>query len=222
MPKFGRHSTGRPGHTNVSEPSRDDQRWRANRRSRLSVGVLYATMSTPIGGWASRVPEVRHQIGANDAQWGLANTVPTLGNIVGIGAILLLVGRVRGTLLAPLAAGVVLLAAPLTAIATTLAGAMLGLTTWALAAFVMAVPMGALALEVQRRHGRPIMGSFDACFGVGVLAGGSTGTVSAALDVHPWVQLAATSGLLGLALGAVAPWLPDEALLAAERPQTPP
>lgn len=94
---------------------------------------------------------MRQQIGANDAQWGVANTVPTIGNIVGICTILLLVRRVRSTMLAPLAAGVVLLAAPLTAITTPLAGAMLGLTTWALAAFVMAVPMGALALSVQRR-----------------------------------------------------------------------
>jgi MFS family permease len=186
--------------------------------SRLAVGVLYLCMSMPIGGWAARVPEVRHHLGASDTQWGFANTVPTAGNIVGICAIVLLVGRARSAVLAPLAAAVVLLTAPLTAASTSLTGVVLGLTTWALASFVMAVPMGAMALEVQRHHRRPIMGSFDLCFGVGVLAGGATGTVSAALDVHPWGQLAVTSGLLGLALATVARWLPDETPPPPDRP----
>jgi MFS transporter len=171
-------------------------------------------MSVPIGGWAARVPEVRRQIEADDALWGLVNTIASIGNIVGICAIVLVVGRVRSTVLAPVAAGVVLLSAPITAASTSVTGVMVGLATWALVAFVMAVPMGAMALEVQRRFSRPLMGSFDACFGAGVLTGGATGTVSAALDVHPWVQLAVTSGLLGLGLAAVARWLP------AERPRT--
>lgn len=181
------------------------------RRSRIAVGVLYLCMSTPIGGWAARIPEVRHQIGADDAQWGIANSVPAAGNVAGICAIALLVGRVRGTVLAPAAAAVVLLAAPLTAASTGLTGAALGLTAWAFAAFVMAVPMGAMALETQRRYGRPIMGSFDTCFGLGVLAGGAAGTLAAALDVAPPVQQSATSGLLALTLVTVARWLPEEA-----------
>jgi hypothetical protein len=179
-------------------------------------------MSAPIGGWAARVPEVRRQIGADDALWGVTNTVASIGNIVGACIVVLLVGRIRSTAVAPLAAGFVLLAVPLTALSTSVAGVMLGLTTWALVAFVMAVPMGAMALEVQRRIGRPLMGSFDACFGAGVLAGGATGTVSAALDVHPWVQLATTSGLLGLGLGAVARWLPEETPHPASAQQAPP
>jgi MFS family permease len=190
--------------------------------SRLAVGVLYLCMSMPIGGWAARVPEVRHHLGTSDTQWGFANTVPTVGNIAGTCAIVLLVGRARSTVLAPLAAAVVLLTAPLTAASTSLTGVVLGLTTWALAAFVMAVPMGAMALEVQRRHGQPIMGSFDLCFGVGVLAGGASGTVSAALDVPPWGQLAVTSGLLGLALATVARWLPDETPPPPGRPHSRP
>jgi MFS family permease len=190
-----------------------------SRRSRLAVGVLYLSMSTPIGGWAARIPDVRNQIGADDE---LANSISAAGNVVGICAIALLVGRVRNTVLAPPAAAVVLLAAPLTAASNDLTGVVLGLTTWALASFVMAVPMGAMALEVQRRYGRPIMGSFDTCFGVGVLTGGATGTVAAALGLHPWAQLAVTNGLLGLALVTLARWLPDEAPPPAGRPRARP
>lgn len=191
------------------------------RLSRLAVGVLYLGMSVPIGGWGARVPELRRQAGADDALWGAVNTAASIGNVVGTCAVVLLVGRVRGRSLAPLAAATVLLAVPLTAASTSIAGMVLGLTSWALVAFVMAVPMGAMALEVQRRYRRPLMGSFDACFGVGVLAGGTTGTVSAALGVPPSIQLAVTSGLLGVGLASVARWLPDEAPRPAAARRTP-
>jgi hypothetical protein len=189
------------------------------RRSRLAVGVLYLCMSAPIGGWAARVPEMRRQIGADDEQWGFANSVPAAGNAMGICVIALLVGRVPGTVLAPSAAAVVLLSAPLTAASTSLTGVVLGLTTWAFAAYVMAVPMGAMALEAQRRCGRPIMGGFDMCFGTGVLAGGAAGAGSAALGVHPVGQLSVTSGLLALALITVARRLPDEPPAPPTRPR---
>jgi hypothetical protein len=182
-----------------------------NRRSRLAVGVLYLVMSVPIGGWAARVPDVRLRVGADDAVWGLANTVPSIGNVVGLGTIVLLAGRVRGDALALAGAALVLLTVPSTAASTGVPAVVLGLTTWALVAHLMDIPMAAMALEVQRRYRRPLMGSFDAGFAAGTLAGGATGIASAALGVPPWVQFTVTSGLLGLALALTARWLPAEA-----------
>ncbi|MEV0381672.1 MFS transporter [Nonomuraea sp. NPDC050643] len=183
---------------------------RESRRARLSVALLYVIMSMPIGGWAARVPDVRRQVGADDALWGLANTVPGIGNIIGLCMVVLLAGRVGNRLLAVLGSGLVLLTVPLMALSTGFAGVVLGLTTWALVANVMAIPMGALALEVQRRYRRPLMGNFDACFGIGTLVGGAAGTVAAALEVRPWVQFAVMSALLGLCLAATTRWLPEE------------
>ena len=167
-------------------------------------------MSVPIGGWAARIPEVRRQVGADDALWGLATTVPAAGNVVGLGAIVLLVGRVRNETLAVVGAVLVLVTVPSTAAASRFPAVVVGLTTWALVAHIMDVPMGAMALEVQRRYGRPVMGSFDACFAVGTLAGGVVGTAAAALGVGPWAQFTVCSGLLGTALAATARWLPDD------------
>ncbi|MEV0620025.1 MFS transporter [Nonomuraea sp. NPDC050404] len=181
-----------------------------NRRARLSVALLYVIMSMPIGGWAARVPDLRRQVGADDALWGLANTVPSAGNIIGLCTILLLAGRTGNRPLAVIGSGLVLLTVPLTALSASFTGMVLGLTTWALVAHIMDMPMGALALDVQRRYRRPLMGAFDACFGLGTLAGGATGTLAAALDVRPWVQFAVTSALLGLCLAATARWLPEE------------
>jgi MFS family permease len=185
------------------------QRW-GNRRARLSVALLYLIMSMPIGGWASRVPEVRRQIGADDAMWGLANTVPSVGNVIGLCAIVLLAGRVRNTVPAIAGSVLVLLTVPLMAASTSFAAVVSGLVTWALVAHIMDIPMGALALEVQRRYGRPLMGSFDACFGVGTLAGGTLGTLAAAIGIRPWVQFAVTSLVLGTCLALVATWLPGD------------
>ncbi|MFC7106513.1 hypothetical protein ACFQQB_42565 [Nonomuraea rubra] len=180
-------------------------------RARVAVSLLYVIMSVPIGGWAARVPEIRRQVGADDALWGLANTVPSLGNVAGLCVIVLLVGRVPNRLLGVAGAALVLLTVPPLAASGSFAAVVLGLSTWALVSFVMAVPMGALALEVQRRYGRPLMGGFDACFGAGTLAGGLTGTLAAALEVRPWAQFVLTSALLGLCLAATARWLPREA-----------
>jgi MFS family permease len=188
-------------------------------RARVAVSLLYVIMSMPIGGWAARVPEIRRQVGADDALWGLANTVPSIGNLAGLCAIVLLAGRVSNRLLGVAGAALVLLTVPPLAASGSFAAVVLGLTTWALVSLVMAVPMGALALEVQRRYGRPLMGGFDACFGAGTLAGGLTGTLAAALDVRPWAQFALTSALLGLCLAATARWLPHEAGGGAGRPR---
>ncbi|MCX2926643.1 MFS transporter [Streptomyces sp. NEAU-W12] len=178
-------------------------------------------MSVPIGGWAARVPEVRRQVGADETLWGLANTVPSIGNIVGLCTIVLLVGRVSNVVLASSGACLVLLTVPLMAASPSFGAVVLGLTTWALVAHIMDIPMGAMALEVQRRYGRPVMGSFDACFGLGTLAGGATGTAAAAFGVPPWVQFTVSSGLLGLCLAAVVRWLPEEAPHSAKAARVP-
>jgi MFS family permease len=150
--------------------------------------------------------------------WGLANTVPSIGNIVGLCTIGLLVGRVRNEVLAVVGAALVLVTVPLMAASPSFPAVVLGLTTWALVAHLMDIPMGAMALEVQRRYGRPVMGSFDACFAAGTLAGGAVGTASAALDIRPWSQLAVTGGLLGFGLAVTARWLPDDGAHPAAGP----
>ncbi|MEV4178950.1 MFS transporter [Nonomuraea sp. NPDC049709] len=209
MPETGPQDTDAANYADVGSPRRTDEQ-RGNRRARLAVALLFVIMSMPIGGWAARVPEVRLQVGADDALWGLANTVPSIGNIIGLGTIVLLAGRVSNRLLAVIGSLLVLLTVSLMSLSTSFAAVVLGLTTWALVAHIMDIPMGALALEVQRRYGRPVMGSFDACFGAGTLIGGATGTLAAALGVRVWVQFAVMSGLLGLCMAATASWLPKD------------
>jgi fucose permease len=70
--------------------------------------------------------------------------------------------------------------------------------------------MNAQAVSVERRYGRPLLSSFHACYSLGVLGGGTLGTVAAASDVSPSVQLAATSVLLAVPLLVAGGWLPDE------------
>ena len=184
-------------------------------RARGSTALLYLVMSAPIGGWAARVPEIRRQMGADEALWGIANTVASAGNIVGLTLIVVLTGRIRNETLAPIGAGLVLLTGPITAASTGLAATVVGLTTWALVAHIMEIPMGAMVLAVQRRSRRPVMGSFDACFAAGTLAGAALGTLAAAIGVQPWAQLAGTSAVLGLGLVMTARWLPRETFQAA-------
>ncbi|RSM48350.1 MFS transporter [Actinoplanes sp. ATCC 53533] len=183
----------------------------AMRRARGSTALLHLVRSVPIGGWAARVPEIRRQVGADEALWSVANTVASVGNVVGLALVVSPAGRIRNETFAPIGAGLVLLTVPITAASTGLAATVVGLTTWAFVAHLMDVPMGAMALAVQRRYRRPIMGSFDACFAAGTLAGAALGTLAAATGVQPWVRLATTSAVLGLGLAVTVRWLPTEA-----------
>jgi fucose permease len=180
-------------------------------RARLSVCLVFVIMGTTMGSWSSRIPDVRRSVGLDDAAWGLANTASTAGDVVSLGVVALLIGRVSVRRLSLVGAALVLANAPLMASATTTVALMAGLATWGFAANLLSTPMNAQAVEVERRYGRPLLSTFHACFSFGVLGGGVLGTAAASADVTPGAQLAVSSGVLGALLLVWGRWLPDEA-----------
>ncbi|MGW0336293.1 MFS transporter [Streptomyces sp. NPDC003011] len=182
-------------------------------RARLSVCLVFVIMGTTMGGWSARIPEVRHSVGLDDAAWGLANTASTAGDLVSLGVVTVLIGRVSVRRLSLVGAALVLANAPLMASATTTVALVVGLATWGFAANLLSTPMNAQAVEVERRYGRPLLSTFHACFSFGVLGGGVLGMAAVSVDVAPGVQLAVSSVLLGALLLVWGRWLPDDAEL---------
>jgi predicted MFS family arabinose efflux permease len=111
-------------------------------------------------------------------------------------------------------ASLILINAPLLAASPTVVAVTVGLFVWNFAATLLATPMGAQALEVQRQYGRPLVSTFTACFSLGVFSGGGLGVLSAAVGMAPAVQMAISTGVLGALLLVSGRWLPDE-----ERPR---
>ncbi len=168
-------------------------------------------MSTSNGAWAARIPDVRARVGTGDAGWGLANTIGAGVNLVAMGVVVVvLIGRVVPRRLALIGAAGILVVMPILAGATNFVDLVLGLCSWFCISCLLGIPMGALQLGVQRWYGRPLMGSFNACFGIGTLAGAGIGTIAAAAGIPAYQQFAGTSVLLLAGLGVVGRWLPAE------------
>lgn len=180
------------------------------RRSRLAVCMLYVVMGFVIGSWGSRVPAIREQVGASIQAWGIINTIAAAGDILGLGIVLVLVGRVNTRLVAIVGAAGVVLAAPFSGFASSPTGIISGLLVWYLSAQVLATPMGALAMEVQTAYGHPLLSSFNAAFSISVLVGAGAGTVAAALHVMPGVHFTVANTVLGILLLVSVRWLPNE------------
>ena len=179
-------------------------------RARLAVSLVFVVLGGTQGGWMARIPAIRDQVGVDTAEWGLLSSSSAAGDLVAIVLITLLIGRVSTRLLSLLAASLVLLNAPVLAGASSVPALILGLTAWGVGATFLATPVNALAVAVERSHGRPLMSKFHATYSIGVLAGGVLGTLAAATGVSPGTQMAASSGVLGALLLYLGPHLPDE------------
>lgn len=169
----------------------------ADLRTRLAVRLVFVILGGTQGGWMARIPAIRDQVGVDTARWGLLSSSSAAGDLVAIVLITVLIGRVSTRLLALAASTVVLLNAPVLAGASSVPALVLGLTVWGVGATFLATPVNALAVAVERAHGRPLMSGFHACYSVGVLAGGTLGTLAAATDVPPgsrWRSAAVSSG----------------------------
>jgi MFS transporter len=190
-------------------------------RARLSVSLLFAIMSVTLGSWASRVPDVRRAVGLGDTTWGLANSATNIGEVLSLAIVAVLIGQVSARRLSLAGAVLILVNAPVLAASSTLVALLAGLLVWGFAANLLATPMNSQAVEVQRQYGRPLLSTFHAIFSIGLLAGGTLGTLAAAAGVTPGVQLAVSSAVLGVLLLGSGRWLPEleRPAPAADRPR---
>ncbi len=180
------------------------------RRARRCVIALFVLMGTTTGSWAARIPGVRDQLRISDVQWGLANIGATAGSLVSLIVVLAVVVRTGPRRLALTGGTLLLFAAPLAASSTSVVPLVSALVLQGLATGLLAGPMNAQAVEVERRYGRRIMSSFHACFSLGQLAGGLLGTLASNVGVRPALQLAGSGVLLGVLLLSTFRGLPPD------------
>ncbi len=180
------------------------------RRARFSVIVLFVLMGATTGSWAARIPGVRQQLDVTDAQWGLANIGATVGSLFSLIVVMALIARLGARRLALIGGPLLLINAPFLASSASLLALVCGLFVQGISTGLLAGPMNAQAVEVERRYGRRIMSSFHATFSLGQLAGGVIGIFAARAGVHPNTQLACTGAVLGVLLLCTHRRLPRE------------
>lgn len=176
----------------------------------FSLGLVYVTLSFPLGSWLGRVPQIKESLGASDASWGVANTLATLGELVGLTLVVLLIGRASTRTMTISAAGVVLAMGPLVAMSPTLIALAASLTMWMVASKILGTTSGALILVHQREVGRVIFGRFDALYSIGMLLGGALSWAAIRHGVPAPHQFAVTNGMLAVALLMSLRALPEE------------
>lgn len=179
-------------------------------RARLSVTLLFTLMGSTMGSWAARIPTVKANVGLDDQHWGYATIAQTVGSLVSLLTVSIIIARTGPRRLTLVGAVVLLVNAPLAATSTAAVPLMLGLVVQGFAGNLLATPMNAQAVEVEKAYGRRIMATFHAWFSIGMLGGGLLGALAADRDIAPSAQLAATGVVLGLLLLRTSPWLPAD------------
>lgn len=175
-----------------------------------ALAVAHLALSLPLGMWLGRVPQVKESLAASDADWGLATSVATCGEVLGLALVIVLIGRVRTRTMALVAAGVTLAASPLVALSPALPALVVSLLVWMFAAKVLGATAGALVLVHQRQLGRSVVGRFDALYSLGMLSGGALSWAAIRGGIPVAWQLAAVDAVIALALFVLRGRLPDE------------
>ncbi len=176
----------------------------------MAVIALFVLLGAMTGAWSARIPGIRAQVGLDDAQWGLLLLASPIGTLTALIVVTRLVPRTGARPLAVVGAVGVLLAIPTTSAAHDARLLGTALVVQGLSTGMLATPMNALAVVVERGYRRRIMSSFHATFSLGQLAGGGLGVFTASIGVAPVGLLAGVGLLMALALVATARWLPRD------------
>jgi hypothetical protein len=179
-------------------------------RSRAAVAVLFLLLGVQVGGWLSRVPDVKARLALDDAVWGATVVASTVGSLLALLAVAVLLPRTGPLVLVRVAAPLLLLVVPLLAVTPGRAELVVLLVVFGIATSLLNTPMNAQAVVVERAYGRPVMSSLHACYSLGTLLGALLGSAAATAGVGPGAQLAATSAAFAVAVVATTRLLPAD------------
>jgi MFS family permease len=174
------------------------------------VALLFLLLGVSVGGWLSRVPDVKARTGLDDTAWGATLVASTAGSFVALWVVAALVTRVGPRRLVRVSAPALLVSVPLLGASTGQLSLAAALVLFGLATSGLNTPMNAQAVFVERQYGRPVMSSFHACYSLGTLLGALLGAAGAALGVAAWAQHAGTSVALAVGLAVTRRWQPAD------------
>lgn len=107
-------------------------------RARIAICLLFAALGLTNAAWSSRIPEIRHNVGADNATWGLLGASSAVGDLVAIAVTMVLIGTTRTRKLTRVGAFLMLLSGPLLAGASAFVALGAGLVIWGFGATLLA------------------------------------------------------------------------------------
>lgn len=171
----------------------------ATRTGRLAVALLFAVFGTAQGSWAARIPWVQDRLGLSAGALGLALLGPAAGAILAMPLVGHLVSRVGSRTMA--IAGVIGLGVSVTlpAYSPNLGALLASLVLFGATGGALDIAVNANGVEVEQRHGAPIMSGLHGMWSVGGLVGSATAGVIAHAGIPATTHLA----VVGVAVAVV-------------------
>lgn len=194
---------------------------RADRRARRAVAALFLTNGALFANILPRYPEIKDQLGMDNAVYGLAVAAFPVGAIVAGLAAGAFIRRFGSAAVAAVGTVVMSLSVLGAGVASSVALFALGLLAAGALDAIIDVAQNAHALRVQRGYGRSILNTFHAVWSIGAVLGGAMAAGAIALRLPIGIHLAISAVLFSaVSLTAlrfclpgpdVAPGAPDEA-----------
>jgi predicted MFS family arabinose efflux permease len=150
--------------------------------SRNAVALTFALNGFAFASWASRIPDVRHQLGLSDQGLGLLQLGLSIGSVTTLplsGGLVHRCGAPRVVALGTVAVGVALCGIALgVSVLGSVPATVPFLLLYGIGTSVWDVAMNVEGAEVERRLGRSIMPRFHAAFSFGTVAGAGFGALA--------------------------------------------
>ncbi|MFJ6016544.1 MFS transporter [Streptomyces sp. NPDC092952] len=177
------------------------------------MGVFFVN-GTLFGTWASRVPDIKEQVDANNGILGLTLLGIAFGALLSKQVAGQLVTRTGSLPVTRVGAALSCLALLPPAFVRGPLGLGVALVLFGAAMGLLDVGMNSHGVELERLRGRPVMSSLHASFSAGGLAGALVGGLTAAGGIGPRAHFA----LVAVGLGALAAAASTRLLPAPARP----
>jgi len=170
---------------------------------RLAVALLFAVFGTAQGSWAGRIPWIQDSLGLSAGGLGLALLGPAAGAILAMPLVGQLVGRYGAKPMAIVSVVGLGVSVALPAYSPNLGALLASLVLFGATGGALDIAVNANGVEVEQRHGAPIMSGLHGMWSVGGLIGSASAGVVAHAGVPATTHLAlvgATVAAAGLAI----------------------
>ncbi|MEV7692213.1 MFS transporter [Microbacterium sp. NPDC089189] len=170
----------------------------ADRRARGAVAALFLTNGALFANILPRYPEIKAQLGLDNAVYGLAVASFPVGAIIAGLAAAALIRRFGSAKVAVVGTVLTSLGVLAAGLAPTVLLFALGLFIGGAMDAITDVAQNAHGLRVQRRYGRSILNSFHALWSIGAVLGGSMAAGAIALRMPIGIHLTISAVLFSL------------------------
>ena len=154
-------------------------------RIRLAIFCLYFCTGICFSSWASRIPDIKHTLGLNDAAWGTILLMIPVGQICGMTISGLIVSKIGSKKILPLALMGYVIALLLIGLSSTEYALIMSLIVFGFCGNFCNISVNTQAISLEAVYDKPIMASFHGGWSLAGLTGASIGLLMASIHLHP-------------------------------------